>query len=615
MHILRNLAVQWTMRKFAAVVLSVFIFVAQAAASDFRFSPRPNEAGLIHWRQWGQVPFSEAKRLQKPVLLALSAVWCHWCHVMDETTYSDADVIAYINENFIAVRVDADMRPDIDSLYNQGGWPSTLVLTQEGNIIRGGTYVPPEDMVSWLKQGVAAYRNGRRGTGEKREKRPEPPGEATPTVADLEKMTAALRSAFDRQHGGFGMPQKFPNPGAIDFLLSEFTRNGDEDTKQMITMTLDGMEAGGIHDDIGGGFFRYATQPDWSSPHYEKMLDLNAGIARNYASACRALGKENYRKVLDGTIGYIMHSLYDRKTGGFYGSQDADEAYYASKKRDGPPPRVDTTIYAGPNARMITALVAASGATGSWEHLQQAEKAAWFMIRNLYSEKEGVYRYYRDGDKHLAGMLADNVLFGSALIDLYNATGDRRYIHTALDVARLLAAKFFDSRQGAFRASIESGPVGPSEPGGLMEYNTAVSNLGAAVFLLRISGYQEDAKLKGLAARAIARAKDDCGRIGPAAGFCGTAFEWQIRDPLDILIITAGRPEGFLAAVNRIFIPLKVVKVLSLKEDKAAIARLGYPLSEALYLCSGKRCYAAVTSPGKVAAEVGKYMESLKAEK
>ncbi|MFI5293594.1 MAG: thioredoxin domain-containing protein [Thermodesulfovibrionales bacterium] len=604
------------MRKFAAAILSVFIFITQAApASDFRFSPRPNKAGLIHWRQWGRDPFSEAKVLQRPVLLALSAVWCHWCHVMDETTYSGTDVIAYINENFIPVRVDADMRPDIDSLYNQGGWPSTLVLTPEGNIVRGGTYIPLEDMVSWLKKGVAAFRADGRGIGEKREKGLGQAGEATLKAADLKRTVGSLWSAFDRQHGGFGMAQKFPNPEAIDFLLSEYTRSGDEETKEMITVTLDRMEAGGIHDDIGGGFFRYATRPDWSSPHYEKLLDLNAGLAKNYASASLALGKDGYRKVLDGTIGYIMNHLYDRKTGVFYGSQDADEEYYTAKRREGAPPRVDPTIYAGPNAQMITALVAASGATGSKEYLEQAKKAAVFMIRNLYSEKKGVYRYYREGDKHLAGLLADNVLFGSALVDLYNATGDRRYIDTARDVARLLAGKFFDSQQGSFSTSIETTLIGPSEPGGLMEYNAAVSNLRAAVFLLRISGYREDVKLKELAARAIARTKDDCGRIGPAAGFCGTAFEWQLREPLEIVIITVGGPERFLAAVNGIYVPRKVVKVFSLKKDEAAIARLGYPPRESLYLCAEKKCFAAVTGPREVAAEVRKYMVRLKEEK
>jgi uncharacterized protein YyaL (SSP411 family) len=604
------------MRKFASAVLSVFILVSQAgAAPDFRFSPRPNKADLIHWQEWGGAPFAEAKRLRRPVLLALSAVWCHWCHVMDETTYSDADVIAYINEHFIAVRVDADMRPDIDGLYNQGGWPSTLVLTPQGDVIRGGTYIMPDDMVSWLKSSLAEFSNARHGTEGKREKKTTRAVETAAKETDLRRMIGALKSAFDSQYGGFGMGQKFPNPAAIDFLLCEFTRNGDNETKKMITLTLDKMAAGGIHDDIGGGFFRYATRPDWSSPHYEKMLDLNAGLAENYALALLVMRKADYRKVLDKTIGYIVHNLYDRKTGAFYGSQDADEGYYALKKRQGTPPRVDTTIYAGPNARMITALVAASGATGSKEYLKQAEQAAAFMLRSLYSKKEGVYRYYRNGTGHLPGLLADNALFGNALLDLYNATGDSRYIDAARDMARLLAGKFFDSRQGSFRTSTDTTALGPSVPGQLMEYNAAFANLGAAVFLMRISAYQEDRKLKGQAARAIAWTRDACNEIGPLAGHCGTALQWQLREPLEVVIITAGEPERFLAAVNRLYIPLKVVRVLSPTKDEAAIKLLGYPLRESLYLCSGKRCFASVTEPGKIAAAVRTYMASLKEEK
>jgi len=148
-----------------------------------------------------------------------------------------------------------------------------------------------------------------------------------------------------------------------------------------------------------------------------------------------------------------------------------------------------------------------------------------------------------------------------------------------------------------------------------MEYNTAVSNLRAAVFLLRISGYQEDPKLKELAGSVISRTKEDCERIGPAAGACGTALEWQLLKPLEILLITADGPQRFLSAVNRTYIPRKVVRVLSLNKDEAAITLLGYPLIESLYLCAGKKCFAAVTEPEKIAAEVGNYLESLKEEK
>jgi uncharacterized protein YyaL (SSP411 family) len=604
------------MKRLAAVFLSIFILLNQAAAaSDFRFSPRPNKASLIHWRNWSLAAFSEAKSVHKPVLLSLSAIWCHWCHVMDETTYSDAAVIAYINEHFIPVRVDSDMHPDIDSLYNQGGWPSTLVLTSSGDVIRGATYIPTEEMVSWLKKGLAesgSHRDGEAGrkegsTGHLRE-------EAT-GAADVREAFESLRSAFDERHGGFGLVQKFPNPAAIDFLLTEFSRRGDEETKRMISLTLDSMEKGEINDIIEGGFFRYATRSDWSAPHYEKILDLNAGLAENYASASLALGEETYKKVLEKTIHYLMKNLYDRKTGAFFGSQDADEKYYASKKRRGRRPRIDTTIYAGPNAEMITALVAASGATGSKKYLELARRTAGFMLGSLYSKKEGTFRYYRDSNRHLAGLLDDNALFGNALIDLYNATGEMRYIDAAQDLASILAGKFFSAKEGRFRATAEAAFAVPSEPGALTEYETAVSNLRAAVFLLRIASYREETKLRGLANRAIARTRGDCERIGPIAGFCGMAFEWQLREPLEIVIVTAGGPDRFLSAVNRIYVPWKVVKVLSPKTDESAVRSLGYPLRESLYLCSGKRCFAALRDPGKVVNEIRKYKEALKEER
>src|SRR5512139_787458 len=153
----------------------IFLFNQLVLASDYRFSPRPNKAHLIKWRHWERQSLDDAKKDGKPILLSLSAVWCHWCHVMDETTYSDEEVIKFINENFIPVRVDADMRPDIDNFYNQGGWPSTVVLTAAGDVVHGGTYIPPGEIVPWLGRSLVLYRSdnfGKRGR-EKREKSPD----------------------------------------------------------------------------------------------------------------------------------------------------------------------------------------------------------------------------------------------------------------------------------------------------------------------------------------------------------------------------------------------------------------------------------------------------------
>src|SRR5208283_385258 len=194
-----------------SATLVIFLFNHLVLASDFRFSPRPNKAHLIKWRHWEKQSFDDAKKEGKPILLSLSAVWCHWCHVMDETTYSADDIIDYINSNFIPVRVDANMRPDIDNLYNQGGWPSTVVLTPEGKIMHGGTYISQESMIAWLSDALAMLKEDKKGFKEKSEaikKKRETARQAegpAPGVSDIARITDMLKSSYDKRHGGFGL--------------------------------------------------------------------------------------------------------------------------------------------------------------------------------------------------------------------------------------------------------------------------------------------------------------------------------------------------------------------------------------------------------------------------
>jgi uncharacterized protein YyaL (SSP411 family) len=603
-------------RTFLAAFCLLFSLNQVVTAGDFRFSPHANKAHLIQWRAWNRSSLDEARGQNKPVLLSLSAVWCHWCHVMDETTYSDPVVISFINENLVPIRVDSDMRPDIDSLYNQGGWPSTLVLTPGGEIIQGGTYIVPEEMVAWMMKAVAAYKGGKPDNegeaGNAKEEKGLGSVAAPPAKSGIEKTVGYLKSEYDKEHGGFGRSQKFPNPDAIDFLLSEVVRGRDDEAASMVTRTLDEMARGEIRDAVEGGFFRYATGSDWSAPHYEKMLEVNAGIARNYAFAYQVFGKPLYRSILKETLTYVSKSLFDRKKGVFYGSQDADEKYYAAAKRNGPTrPYVDTTVYAGPNARMISALIAAYGATGSTDFLKDAMRTADFMIRRLYSREGGVYRSFRDGDRQLEGLLADNVLCGLALIDLYNVTGKSEFIVLAQEIGRLLEKRFFDPENGRFRPSLDTTIVGPSTPGRLHDYEMARANFEAAVFLERLYRYNGDRSLKQVADAVIARLDRGCERFGPAAPVCGSALRWEIQEPFEVVVVSRDRPGRFLSEVNRVFIPEKVVKVLSLKKDREEVKRLGYPVEEALYVCSGRRCLASVKRPQEVRKRLKKFMKSL----
>jgi uncharacterized protein len=294
--------------------------------SEFRFSPRPNRAAEIEWRPWGEPAFAEARRLSRPILLSLSAVWCHWCHVMDETSYSDPRVIATINEHFVPIRVDNDRHPDVNRRYNMGGWPTTAFLAAGGEIISGATYMPSDQMLQALERVreffevnhvsllaldstvPAADADGETAlaqmggaprrhdlvavdfTGD-----PEVPGDIPGEIA------LQVVHAFDPLYGGLGAEPKFPQADVFGFMLvfaglrdagapghiapgsSALLRPSR--VHEILRTTLTRMAKGALYDHIGDGFFRYSTQRDWSVPHYEKMLEDNARLALLYLDA------------------------------------------------------------------------------------------------------------------------------------------------------------------------------------------------------------------------------------------------------------------------------------------------------------------------------------------
>jgi uncharacterized protein YyaL (SSP411 family) len=584
-------------------------------ASDFRFSPHPNKANLIKWRHWEKQTLDEARKENRPILLSLSAVWCHWCHVMDETTYSDNEIIEYINSNLIPVRVDSDMRPDIDSLYNQGGWPSTIVLTPKGEVVSGGTYIPPESMIAWLSDALKIFHEGEKksraksDTVNEKSERGQIEG-PTHDISAVDKITVMLESSFDRRYGGFGRSQKFPNADAIDFLLSEYLIKKTPVLKTIIYKTLQNMSEGAIHDHVEGGFFRYSTEADWSAPHYEKMLDLNAAMIRNYASAYMVFGDDNFRKIANNTISYVKEYLYNREIGAFLGSQDADEDYYRSSNRASlKPPHVDRTIYADSNARMITALIIAHGATGDEGLIKAAKQTADFLLDRLYSDKQGTYHYYFR-QRHLSGLLSDNALFGLALVDLYNVTGEKRYISAAENIASLIMNKFYRKKEGQFIPALETTSVTPAATGVLSDYNTYLANYRALITLNRLYHYKGNALLRNVIEKTTSVLSTVYETYPPSAPLYGTALRWDMEPPVNVTIIAGdSNVSKFLLQANRIYIPRKIVKILSLDRDKTVIKKLGYGMKEAAYVCLRNVCSPPFGNPESLTSDIGKFLE------
>src|SRR4051812_9418849 len=327
----------------------------------------------IRWHEWGEEAFAEARRENKPMLLDIGAVWCHWCHVMDRESYDDPAIATIVNDNFVAVKVDRDERPDIDSRYQaavqavsgQGGWPLTAFLTPDGKPFYGGTYFPPQD-----HYGRPSFRRVLLSIAHAYKKKH---GDVVEQAAMVEsaiaqsesfagrsgrvsgKVIATIQESafkmFDAEHGGFGSAPKFPHPSALDLLIERYARSKspkvsaekrtaeggrphidrdmgprEEDgaLKNIIVTTLERMANGGVYDQLAGGFHRYSVDERWVVPHFEKMCYDNSELLKNYVHAYQATGSPFFATVAKDIIRWMDEWLSDREHGGFYASQDAD---------------------------------------------------------------------------------------------------------------------------------------------------------------------------------------------------------------------------------------------------------------------------------------------------
>src|SRR5712692_9670610 len=300
----------------------------------------------IHWYEWGEEAFAAAQRENKPILLDIGAVWCHWCHVMDRESYDDPEVAQIVNERFVAVKVDRDERPDIDSRYQvavssisgQGGWPLTAFLTPDGKPFYGGTYFPPNDHYgrpSFKRVLLAisdAYREKNGEVVEQAKMVENALSQAESFVGRssefslkvIDQIVESAMKMFDPRNGGFGTAPKFPHPAALDLLMDQYVYTGDEKLRDAVVTSLEKMAHGGVYDQLAGGFHRYSVDERWVVPHFEKMCYDNSELLKNYVHADQATGSEFFAAIARDIIRWMDEWLSNREHGGFYASQDAD---------------------------------------------------------------------------------------------------------------------------------------------------------------------------------------------------------------------------------------------------------------------------------------------------
>ena len=304
----------------------------------------------IDWHEWGEPAFARAKSEDKPILLDIGAVWCHWCHVIDRESYENADIAKIINEHFVAVKVDRDERPDVDSRYQsaislitkQGGWPLTGFLLPDGKPFYGGTYFPPEDQMGRpgfrriLLAVVDSFRNKRAELERAADSLADAVSQAEAFTGaqadfDLGVVDAQIKSItqlFDIKNGGFGRAPKFPHASAIDLVLERHQQTKEKHLLAMAETTLEKMARGGVYDQLAGGFHRYSVDERWLVPHFEKMSYDNSELLKNYLHASQVSSSHDreaaFSEVAERIIIWVNTVLSDQENGGFYASQDAD---------------------------------------------------------------------------------------------------------------------------------------------------------------------------------------------------------------------------------------------------------------------------------------------------
>ncbi len=573
--------------------------------TSFRFSPSPNQAHKIEWLLWGPEAFARAQNENKPVLLSISAVWCYWCHIMDETSYSDPDVQQVLADDFIAIRADNDHRPDLNARYNVGGWPTTAFLTAHGGLIGGATYLPPDQFLAMLSELREAYqedkpqlydqagdrlriyreRIGRISAGEPPEQRM------------VDRVARRTAGAYDAINGGFGVEPKFPNAPIVQYIAHLYRTTGEGVYGEMLRKTLDAMCGGPLFDSIGGGFFRNSNSSDWSDPQMEKLLEDNVLLARVYLDGGDLLEQDNYRHVAERTVDYILDQLYDDKAHGFRGSQGSNSDYFAlpiSERQARAAPPVDPSCYVNSNAMAVSLLLDAA-----WRLQKPALLDTALSVLDLLDAAAETgclsHVYDANGPESSPSFLTDWANLLIALIDAHAYTRRPRYLERARTVAVELLDRFFDHQNGGFFDT----QLDPDSIGHLRVRDKPLpENVAAAVGLLKLQQATGDGNFHQVAETTLSVFTENCHEYGEQAAAYGLAVDLLHNAPVEVTL--EGRLDRedtlrMLSAAVRLSCPNLVIKPVPV-EDEA------YPTQA--HVCLDTLCLPPVSDPDSLSPTV-----------
>ena len=594
--------------------------MANALAQESSPYLRQHAGNPVDWLPWSPEAFARARRRDVPVLVSIGYSACHWCHVMERESFEDPATAAVMNTEFVCVKVDREERPDVDAIYmdavqgmtGHGGWPLNVFLTPEQLPFYGGTYYPPEPRQgmpawtqvlqaiaeSWRENGAEIRRSSERLRAQLTAGAGLAPSLQPITERALEGAVEALRQTYDPENGGFGAAPKFPQASVLEFLLAR----GEE---RMALATLRAMAAGGIHDQLGGGFARYSVDASWTVPHFEKMLYDNALLARAYLHGWQASADPALLEVCLGTLGWAMREMRGPE-GGFYSALDADSEgvegrFYVWTEQQlqellgadapaaiawlgvstegnfidphHPEPGLNVLTARGPqppaeqteriralllearaqrvrpglddkrlmawNALMIAALAetgaqlqaatpeAVAGPSGA-ELLDGAGRCAEFLLSRMRDQQGRRLRSYNDGQARIAAFLEDHAYLLEALIVLFEATCEERWLERAVELADEMIERFADPAGGGFFTTATDGEQLIARRKDLEDSPTPAGSSSAAAGLLRLAQLTGDAAYEHHGLSVLRLEHEIAGRHPAAFGHLLQAMHWYL---------------------------------------------------------------------------------------
>ena len=669
----------------------------------------------VDWYPWGDAAFETARRLGRPVLLSVGYSTCHWCHVMEEESFEDEEIARYLNENYVAIKVDREERPDIDAVYmsavqalaGRGGWPMTVWLTPERRPFYGGTYFPARDgdrgaragFLTLLRRLRTAYADEPQRIADtatqlvqsvERDLASGHRSDALPGEEVLRAAAGFYRNSLDSTYGGTRRAPKFPSNFPVRFLLRYHRRAGDAETLRGVALTLEKMAAGGIHDQVGGGFHRYATDERWLVPHFEKMLYDNALLAVAYLEGYQATGREDFADVARDILRYVERDM-TAPDGGFYSATDADslapsgrreegwfftwtpaeieavlgaeqarvvgayygvtaagnfegrtilstpkpldavakeiglasdevkmqvsqarERLYRARARRSPPLR-DEKILVAWNGLMISAYARASLALGDERYANRAARAADFVLGRM-RRRGRLLRSWKDGRAEREAYLDDYAFVIAGLLDLYEATGDVRWLREAIGLDRVLEAQFEDRDGGGFfmtgdehekLLAREKPAYDGAEPSG---------NSVHALNLLRLHELTTQDSYRQRAERTIRAFGAILARRPAALSEMLLALDYRLDTPKEIVVVAPrSRAEAapFLAELRTRFVPNFTLSVVAGHDDLGGLVplvegKIALDGKVTAYVCENRVCDLPTTDPAVFARQIAR---------